>query len=259
MDLQIGDIQETALITLAIRASETDRPNARIKDLKAKEIIDTLGVDVSQYDPFMSHEGVVARTIMYSNQLQELIKQYPDALCINLGCGFDDKFVQVDNGEIVWYDVDLPDIMSVRRKIYQDRERCIMRDGSALESDWTKGLPKRSTTIVVMEGVLEYFTKEQVTTCLNMLCDSFEHGFLLAELHHPILGKNTQHHDAVKHTNAQFHWGTKSGKEYLDLEPRMSLVSERSYNEEMRKYSIRAKLFAFFLPFLNNRLAVYKW
>ena len=38
MDLQIGDIQETALITLAIRASETDRPNARIKDLKAKEI-----------------------------------------------------------------------------------------------------------------------------------------------------------------------------------------------------------------------------
>lgn len=73
MDLQIGDIQETALITLAIRASETDRPNARIKDLKAKEIIDTLGVDVSQYDPFMSHEGVVARTIMYSNQLKELL------------------------------------------------------------------------------------------------------------------------------------------------------------------------------------------
>ena len=113
MDLQIGDIQETALITLAIRASETARPNARIKNNLAKEIIDTLGVDVSKYDPFMSHEGVVARTI--------------------------------------------------------------------------------------------------------------------------------------------------TGKEYLDLEPRMSLVSERSYNEEMKKYSIRAKLFAFFLPHLNNRLAVYQW
>lgn len=48
MDLQIGDIQETALITLAIRASETDRPNARIKDFKAKEIIDALGVNVSK-------------------------------------------------------------------------------------------------------------------------------------------------------------------------------------------------------------------
>ncbi len=101
MDLQIGDIQETALITLAIRASETARPDARIKDELAKEIIDTLGVDVSKYDPFMSHEGVVARTIMYKNQLQELIDRHPDALCVNLGCGFDDKFVQVDNGQII--------------------------------------------------------------------------------------------------------------------------------------------------------------
>ena len=57
MDLKFGDIQETALIPLAIKASETARPNARIKDEKAKQIIDTLGVDVSKYDPFMSHEG----------------------------------------------------------------------------------------------------------------------------------------------------------------------------------------------------------
>ncbi len=41
MDLKFGDIQETALIPLAIKASETARPNAGIKDLKAKEIMDT--------------------------------------------------------------------------------------------------------------------------------------------------------------------------------------------------------------------------
>lgn len=259
MDLKIGDIQETALITLAIRASETDRPNARIKDSKAKEIIETLGVDVSKFDPFLSHEGVIARTIMYQQELQSLIGKYPDALCINLGCGFDDKFVKVDNGKIVWYDVDLPDIMAVRRKIYTNRDRCLMKDGSAFESEWTKELPQRSTTIVVMEGVLEYFTKEQVTTCLHNLCNSFEHGYLLAELHHPIMSRNTKHHDAVKHTNAKFQWGTKSGREYIDLEPRLTLLSERSYNEEMRKYSFRGKLFALLMKKFNNRLAVFKW
>lgn len=121
MDLKFGDIQETALIPLAIKASETARPNARIKDLKAKEIIDTLGVDVSKFDPFLSHEGVVARTIMYRDELKRLLKEYPDALCINLGCGFDDKFSQVDNGKLTWYDVDLPDQIEVRRKVYEDR------------------------------------------------------------------------------------------------------------------------------------------
>ena len=259
MELQFGDIQETALITLAIRASETTRPNARIKDQKAKEIIDTLGVDVSRFDPFMSHEGVVARTIMYREELKKLVRKYPDAVCINLGCGFDDKFSQVDNGTIRWFDVDLPDQNAVRRKVYKDQERCIMMDGDALNGTWTKNIPKSKMYIIVMEGVLEYFSKEQVKACLNMLCDSFPHGYLLAELHSPFMEKNSKHHDAVKYTNASFGWGTKSGEEYLELEPRMKLVSERSYNEEMKKYSIRGKLFAIIGKNINNRLAVFKW
>ncbi len=259
MDIQFGDIQETALITLAIRASETARPNARIKDMKAKEIIDTLGVDVSRFDPFMSHEGVVARTIMYRDQLKKLIRKYPDAVCINLGCGFDDKFSQVDNGAIRWFDVDLPDQIAVRRKVYEDQERCIMMDGDALDGAWTQNIPKAKMYIIVMEGVLEYFSKEQVKICLNMLCDSFPHGYLLAELHSPFLEKHGSHHDAVKHTNASFGWGTKNGKEYLELEPRMRLVSEKNYNEEMKKYSFRGKLFAIIGKNINNRLAVFKW
>ncbi len=259
MDLKFGDVQETALIPLAIKASETARPNARIKDLKAKEIIDTLGVDVSRFDPFLSHEGVVARTIMFREELKRLIGKYPDALCINLGCGFDDKFSQVDNGKITWFDVDLPDQIVIRRKVYQDRERCTMLDGSALDGEWTKKLPKSDMTIVIMEGVLEYFSKEQVKICLNMLCDSFQHGYLLAEQHSPFLEKHGSHHDAVKNTNATFGWGTKSGKEYLELETRLTFVSERSYNEEMKKYSIRGKLFAIVGKNINNRLAVFKW
>lgn len=134
-----------------------------------------------------------------------------------------------------------------------------MLDGNALDGTWTANIPKTGMYIIVMEGVLEYFSKDQVKTCLNMLCDSFPHGFLLAELHSPFLEKNSKHHDAVKHTNASFGWGTKSGKEYLELEPRMTFLSEMSYNEEMKKYSIRGKLFAIIGKNLNNRLAVYRW
>jgi len=259
MDLKFGDIQETALVTLAIRASETARPNARIKDVKAKEIIDTLGVDVSKYDPFLSHEGVIARTIMFREKLKELIEQYPDAVCINLGCGFDDKFSQVDNGRIRWFDVDLPDQIAVRRKVFEDRERCTMMDGDALDGWWTSRLPKADMYIVVMEGVLEYFSKEQVKTCLNMLCDSFPHGYLLAEQHSPFTAKHSKQHDAIKHTNATFGWGTKSGRDLLELEPRMEYLWEKSYNEEMKKYSIRGKLFAIVGKNINNRLAVFRW
>ena len=57
MELQLGDVQTTALIPLAIKASETMRDNPRIKDPKAVEIINALGIDTTPYDKFTSHEG----------------------------------------------------------------------------------------------------------------------------------------------------------------------------------------------------------
>ena len=48
-------------------------------------------------------------------------------------------------------------------------------------------------------------------------------------------------------------------EEYLELEDRMSLVSETSYNEEMKKYTIRGKLFAIVGKNINNRIAVFRW
>lgn len=258
--LTFGDIQQTALVTLAIRASETARPNPRIRDEKAAEIIRSLGVDVSKYDPFLSHEGVVARTILFAEALRVLIDRYPDAVCVNLGCGFDDKFSQVDNGQIEWFDVDLPDQIAVRRKVFEDRPRCTMLDGDALDGAWTARLPKGRPVIVVMEGVLEYFTKEQTATCLHMLCDSFEHGWLVAEMNSMFMVRHSKQHDAIKNTNAEFKWGTESGEEFVELEPRLQLVSEQSYNVEMRKHTLRGKLFAATIgKNVNNRFAVFAW
>ena len=44
MNLQLGGIQKTALLALAMRADETSRPAPRIHDQRAQEILRTLGV-----------------------------------------------------------------------------------------------------------------------------------------------------------------------------------------------------------------------
>ena len=63
-----------------------------------------------------------------------------------------------------------------------------------------------------------------------------------------MMQKNEKHHDTVKNTNAHFMSGTDSGQEIADLVDGIQLVEEHSFNEEMKKYSIRAKLFALLLP-----------
>ena len=119
MELKLGDVQTTALIPLAVKANETLRKNPRIKDKKAVEIIRTLKIDTKPYDKFMSHEGVVARTIMLDRQLKGIINNAPDTVIVNVGAGFDDRFSRVDNGRIIWFDLDLPDTIAVRKKLFQ--------------------------------------------------------------------------------------------------------------------------------------------
>ena len=126
MELQLGDVQTTALIPLAVKANETLRKNPRVSDPKAVEIIKALNIDTEQYDKFMSHEGVIARTGMLDRQLKEIIRKTPDAVIVNVGAGFGDRFSRMDNGRILWFDLDLPDSIAARRKAFEERDRVTM-------------------------------------------------------------------------------------------------------------------------------------
>ncbi|MCM1104356.1 MAG: class I SAM-dependent methyltransferase, partial [Clostridium sp.] len=207
---------------------------------------------------FISPRYMVARTIMFDKELKELLASYPDAVCVNIGCGLDDRFLRVDNGKIEWFNVDLPDSIEVRKKVFAEIEREHMLAGSILEPDWMRDIPKERVTIVIAEGLLMYFSKEQVRTILHNITGSFERGFLLAELMHPKMMKEKVH-DTVKHTNAKFGWGTKTGKELSELDPALKLIKEQSFWEEMKKYTFAGKLGSLLAKDFNNRLAVYRW
>ena len=265
MELKLGDVQTTALIPLAVKANETMRKNARIKDPKAVEIIKALRIDTSKYNKFMSHEGVIARTIMLDRQLKGIISKAPDTVIVNVGAGFDDRFSRMDNGRIMWFDLDLPDAIAARKKAFPERERVTMIAGNALESGWCKPVQnaldgRRSKPVFIAEGLFMYLTLDQIRTFLEVLKNNFpKGGILIAEQNCKAMQKNEKHHDTVKNTKAHFMSGTDSGQEIADLTEGFRLVSEHSFNEEMKKYSIRGKLFALLLPKMNDRWATFKW
>lgn len=61
-------------------------------------------------------------------------------------------------------------------------------------------------------------------------------------------------HDTVKHTGAKFGWGTKSGKEFEALEPRLSLISEHSFSEQMKSSTLVCRSVGVLTAKINNRL-----
>lgn len=261
MKTNLGDVQETMLIPLCIKANETLRKNARIKDQKAVEIIESLDVDREKFDKFLSHEGVIARTVMIDKYLKNYIAKYPEAVIVNMGCGLCNRFERVDNGSVQWFDLDLPDAIAFRRKFYEEHPRVTMVEGSILESAWTKKIPKDRKIIFIAEGLLMYFSQYEVKKILNILACSFSDFILIAELIAPITSHMSKCHDTIKSTSASFGWGTKSGRELEELCGGLKLISEESLNKEAKKHTVRGFIFAS-IPVIkdfNDRLAIYEY
>ena len=163
----------------------------------------------------------------------------------------------MDNGKILWFDLDLPDSIEVRKKVFPRRDRVTMIAANVLQNDWTAAIPKDRKTILVAEGLFMYLTIDEIRTLVGICKEAFTHATLIAELNHPLMVKRQKHH--VSSTNAVFRSGTKNGQEIADLVDGVRLVEEHSFNEEMRKHSFRAKLFALLLPFANDRWATFEW
>lgn len=264
MNITLGDVETTALIPVAIKANETLRKNPRIRDEVAVEIINTLGIDTEPFDKFMSHEGVIARTVMLDRMVKDFIAKNPSAVIVNIGAGFDNRFSSVDNGSISWFDLDLPDSIELRKKVFSAHERVSMISGSVFEESWCKAVKEavektNSKVLFIAEGVFMYFTLEEIKKLLSVLKTNFPHATLIAEQNNPLMVKNQKYHDTVKNTNAVFKSGTWSGREIADLCEGIRFVEEHSFNEEMKKHSLRGWLFAKILPKMNDRWAVFEW
>ncbi len=261
MKEKFNAVESTMLIPLMIKANETKSKKARIKDNKAVEIINTLGVDDPTLDQFMSHEGVIARTILFDHAAKEFINNHPHALCINLACGLDDRFTRVDNGKILWYDIDLNDVINLRQEFFKQEDRRKFLIGSMLEDDWVADIEKREDVLVIMEGVLMYFEKEEVKTAFDVINKHFNKATIISELMCKKATKMSSKHDTIKHTNATFKWGVDHGSEITDMFDNLMLLDEVSFNEEMKKYSIRGFLFAHLpgIKNMNDRMATFKF
>lgn len=264
MTISLGDVETTALIPLAIKASESKRKKPRIKDQIAVDVIEKLGIDTAPFDKFMSHEGVIARSVMLDRMVKNFISKNPDCVIVNIGAGFDNRFSRVDNGLISWFDLDLPDSIEARKKIFDEQERVTMLAGNVLEDKWCQAVKneiirRKAKVLFLAEGLFMYLSMDEISRLLSLLKSNFPEGTLIAEQNNPLMVQKQKYHDTVKKTNAVFKSGSWSGKEIAALCSGINFVEEHSFNEEMKKHSLRGWLFAKILPKMNDRWATFRW
>ncbi|MGE5248674.1 MAG: class I SAM-dependent methyltransferase [Bacteroidota bacterium] len=201
--LALKGVPRTLLVTLGCRALEAGRSDAILSDPRAAQVFKAVGG--SPADLMKMSRLDQTFTLMRARQFDRLARSFltahAGALVVDLGCGLDTRFERLDDGELSWLGLDLPEVISVRRQFLPDRERCTTLACSMLDLSWLDLVERAGKpAIFLAEGVFPYFTREQVKSVVTELAARFSGGELVFDalssfsvrLHnrtHPVLGE----------------------------------------------------------------------
>ncbi|MFX0092990.1 MAG: class I SAM-dependent methyltransferase [Candidatus Hodarchaeota archaeon] len=150
VDISLKDVSETLLIPLYCRARETESDNPIIKDPKAVEMIKAL--DYTMLNVRRSKlKGLIItlsiRSKIFDECVSSFLEQSPNAVVVNLGCGLDTRFLRLDNGTVEWYDLDLPDAITVRRHFFQETDRNHFISASVFDAEWIDTVAQKAIVL----------------------------------------------------------------------------------------------------------------
>ncbi len=193
LNINLNEVSETAFLTLQCHAMDAQSPKPYLNDKSAIHTMDILKKYFSESDRSLHKNllknnvksSLVAHTALrakrYDQYIRSFLDQFPEAAVINIGCGLDNRFERVDNGQISFYDLDLPDIINIKRQIFPETERYNQISQSVFEFDWIDKI-KNEPVILVAEGVFMYCKEGDVKALFLKLQEKFKNPEIVFEV-----------------------------------------------------------------------------
>jgi methyltransferase (TIGR00027 family) len=220
----LSGVSETSLMAVYIRAMESQRPDALIKDEKAVALVKKIDADglydFSRIKSLHLSEAnkrvIILRNREFDRYARDFLARHLDVVVVHIGCGLDTRFERVDNGQIEWYDLDLPDVIELRRQLIGgEGERYHLLGCSVLDNAWldTVSAQGQRPFLFLAEGVFMYFEEAQVKSLVLTLRDHFLGAELVFDAYSPIHVWRHNLQTSTSKISFRTHWGIWHGQE----------------------------------------------
>ncbi len=228
--VKTGTVEETLLLPLWGRAYETRQNRARLVDKKAVEIIDRIDYDFTTIEKTQraSQHGWVARCLHMDKMAREFIQRHPEGSLVNIGCGLDTTFSRIDNGKIMFYELDLPEVIALRKNFIEEDERHRSIASSFLDIKWLDQIATDKGLLLLAGGVFCYFNEEQIKGFFVHLADTFEECELYFDVLSPMAMKIAKKQVLKKGgmgMSIDEGWAIKPVQKIESWDPRFTVVS----------------------------------
>lgn len=193
----VQNISDTALWVAIYRAQESERKDAVFHDPFARRLAGKRGEQIaSTMKAAHKHSwAYVARTLMIDQFITDLVKQGAD-MVVNLAAGLDARPYRMPlPSSLKWIDVDLPDLNAYKESILINetpvcsfqRISLDLSDVEARRNLFQKLSNEAKKAVVITEGLIVYFSDEEVKSLANDLYDASSFQYWITDLVTPRL------------------------------------------------------------------------
>ena len=181
--IEKNTVQETLVIPLFGRLVCSEHFPELFSDPGARRICDSLDYDFTEKRRKMESAAGLFGALEVAQRQYDLrceaemyLKDHPKAAVVNLGCGLDDTFSEVDNGQCKGYNIDLPDVIKVRNDLLPAGEREMNLACDLNDFSWMDQIDAADGAVFFAAGVFYYFRTAEVKTLFRAMAEHFPGG-----------------------------------------------------------------------------------
>ncbi|KAK2036965.1 O-methyltransferase [Colletotrichum somersetense] len=187
--------QETLLGTVSAKAADALNQSPILGDRWAAELLTKVDYDFNRLGV---NGWLQAWPVIRSRGLDRWTREFLDqhlhapsgATVLHLACGLDSRALRLqryfDRMKLRWVDVDLPDVISLRKELMPDpdvgsrgQSNYELLPVSVTEPDWFRDIPADRPTLIVFEGLSMYLAEEDARDMIRGLVGHFAQGQLI--------------------------------------------------------------------------------
>ncbi|OBI34418.1 class I SAM-dependent methyltransferase [Mycobacterium sp. E2238] len=206
--INLTGTQQTALVTLYGKALDSRRPDSILGDREADRAVRRLDYDFSSlHMRRRDQQSSAVRSKAYDRRVMRFLDGHPDCVVLHLGCGLDTRAYRVNPPTTVdWYDIDLPDVIALRRKLFEPRAGLHLLGASVTDPQLLDGIAREREVLVVAEGLTPYLRRADGLAMLRRIVGHFEAGEMLLDGYSRAGVWLLQRYPPVKASGAQLDW-----------------------------------------------------
>lgn len=158
-------------------------------DAEAERIVASVDFDFSRVDQSRKLAIYMAmRAAHYDRMAADFAARHPGGVVIQLGCGLDSRVRRV-NVDLPWYDLDLPEVIDLRRTYFPENDCYHLIAAPALPADWLAGLPACDHALVIAEGLSMYLSEADMRALMAALRSHFGETEFVFDAYSPLAAR----------------------------------------------------------------------